>query len=74
MGNATHYILESYKHCKAIGCSGDAERLIPRELIGRPGVVSAGAKPSWNEFSKKFVAAISNHRAWDRADVDAVPA
>jgi catalase len=74
MGSAVHYILESYKHCKAIAASGEGERLIPRELLGHQGVISAGQKPSWNEFSKRFISAVSEHRAWNRIDVDAIAA
>ena len=86
-GDAVHFVLEAYKHCKAICTVGEGVRLLSTLGIGTdarsfpPGVVVA-ATPTTNlgdntaalKIAHDFVAAIARHRHWDRPDIDAVPA
>ncbi len=86
-GDAVHFVLEAYKHCKAICTVGEGVRLLSTLGIGTdaksfpPGVVVA-ATPTTNlgdntaalKIAHDFVAAIAKHRHWDRPDIDAVPA
>ncbi|MGK6309899.1 catalase [Variovorax sp. DT-64] len=86
-GDAVHFVLEAYKHCKAICTVGEGVRLLSTLGIGTdarsfpPGIVVA-ATPATNlgdntaavKIAHDFVAAIAKHRHWDRPDIDAVPA
>jgi len=71
-GVALHYLLEAYKHLKAIALQGEAKQLLDvLKLQTDAGlVVGAGAT-----LTKGFFAAIGQHRVWDReAQAKAVPA
>ena len=71
-GVALHYLLEAYKHLKAIALQGEAKQLLDvLKLQADAGlVVGAGAS-----LTKGFFAAIGQHRVWDReAKAKAVPA
>ncbi|VTU38277.1 Catalase HPII [Variovorax sp. PBL-H6] len=86
-GEAVHFVLEAYKHCKAICTVGEGVQLLSRLGIGSdaksfpPGVVVA-ATPTTNlgdntaavKIAHDFVAAIARHRHWDRPDIEGVPA
>jgi catalase len=86
-GDAVHFVLEAFKHCKAICTVGEGVELLASLGIGAdsqaapPGVVVA-ATPVTNlgdfaaatEIANAFVAAIGKHRHWDRPHIDAVPA
>jgi hypothetical protein len=39
-----------------------------------PGVVVANGKFSGDSFAERFIAAIAEHRHWNRADTDTMPA
>ncbi|KWT75970.1 Catalase HPII [Variovorax sp. WDL1] len=86
-GDAVHFVLEAYKHCKAICTVGEGVQLLSMLGIGTdanafpPGVVVA-ATPTTNlgdntaavKIAHDFVAAIAKHRHWDRPGIDGVPA
>ncbi|MBG9389284.1 catalase [Caenimonas aquaedulcis] len=80
-GDAVHFVLEAYKHCKAIcvigegaellrtlGAVADGSAAVPGVVIGR------NDPPSRPQLVQDFTAAIAKHRHWTRPNVDAVPA
>jgi catalase len=85
-GDAVHFVLEAFRHCKAIGASGEGVDLLARAGIGGASP-DAGAKSATKTisvrgvvrgdggaaFAKELVAAIAQHRHWERDD-KAVPA
>lgn len=71
-GVALHYLLEAYKHLKAIALHGEAKQLLEvLHLQTDEGlIVGDDAK-----VLKAFVAAMAKHRVWDREErAKAVPA
>ncbi|MES2533030.1 MAG: catalase HPII [Pseudomonadota bacterium] len=87
MGEAVHFVLEAFKHCKAICTVGEGVQLL--KMLGvddsdapKPAGVVVATTPVTNlgdttaatQIAQNFVAAIAKHRHWDRANVDAVPA
>lgn len=86
MGEAVHFVLEAYKHCKTICAVNDGAQLLATlgfslgkdpEAVGvpTPGVIIADArKVTDGQVSQDFLAAIALHRHWDRLNVDAIPA
>lgn len=87
-GDAVHFVLEAYKHCKAICTVGEGVGLLATLGIGADdpaaapaGVVvaptpadSLGDHAAAQQVARAFIAAIARHRHWDRANIDAVPA
>jgi catalase len=86
-GDAVHFVLEAYKHCKAICTVGEGVELLATLGIGAdpkaaPAGVVVAATPVTNlgdasaaqQVAQGFIAAIAKHRHWDRPNVDAVPA
>jgi catalase len=85
-GEALHFVLEAYKHCKTICALNEGVQLLASlgltagkypEQVTMPalGVLVADArKVPEGKISHDFIAAIAQHRHWDRANVDAVPA
>jgi catalase len=85
MGEAVHFVLEAYKHCKTICAVNDGAQLLGTlgfslgkdlEQVGMPtpGVLIADArKVTDGQVSQDFLAAIALHRHWDRLNVDAIP-
>lgn len=85
MGEAVHFVLEAYKHCKAICALNEGVQLLGSlgisqgknpELITTPaaGVLVADArKVVEGQISQEFIAAIALHRHWERSGLDAVP-
>ena len=85
MGEAVHFVLEGYKHCKTICALNEGAQLLASlgltagknaEQVALPaaGVLVADArKVAEGEISQAFIAAIAQHRHWDRANVEAVP-
>ncbi len=73
-GDARHFVLESFKHLKAIGAVGDGEDVLaaahlPTDDEG----VSVGSDVK--KVMKAFIAAMSKHRVWTRAEkAESVPA
>jgi catalase len=86
IGEAVHYVLEAYKHCKPICALNEGVQLLATlgitaeknpQVLTMPaaGVIVADArKVAEGEISQAFIAAMAQHRHWDRANVDAVPA
>jgi len=85
-GEARHFVLEAYRHCKAICVLGDGVKLLaPLGVTGAAdapaGVIVAPAPPvndpdsdAASVIARDFIAAIARHRHWERPDIDAVPA
>ena len=87
LGAALHFALEAYKHCKPICAINEGVRLLgslgfsmsPQKdstlTIPTPGVVIADSQKALEgEISQAFIAAMLQHRHWDRVNLDAVPA
>jgi catalase len=86
MGEAVHFVLEAYKHCKTICAVNDGAQLLSTlgfsmgkdpEMphVPTPGVIIADArKVTDGQVSQDFMAAIALHRHWDRLNVGAIPA
>lgn len=86
LGEAVHFVLEAYKHCKTICAVNDGVQLLGTlgfsqgknpELVTVPtaGVLIAdGRKVLDGQVSQDFMAAIALHRHWDRLNIDAIPA
>jgi len=86
LGDAIHFVLEAYKHCKTICAVNEGGQLLRTlgfgpgenpELATMPtaGVILADAgKGLDGQVSQDFMAAIALHRHWDRLDVEAIPA
>jgi len=88
-GDAVHFVLEAYKHCKAICTIGEGALLlqslgVPKagaEGVAPVGVLVAQTPPAnagdiltATEIAQKFLGLIARHRFWDRPNLDAVPA
>ncbi len=81
-GDAVHYVLEAYKHCKPICVIGEGVEMLRTLGINGPdgspageGVVVGTNEPSGRlQMAQDFIAAIGKHRHWARANVAAVPA
>jgi catalase len=73
-GDAVHFVSEAFKHAKAIAATAEGVALL--EAAGVPpdaaGVVT-GETASRNVVTA-FIAAIAQHRAWERSGLLAVPA
>ena len=86
MGDAHHFVLEAYKHCKTICAVNEGVQLLATlgftpaakpDAIEAPaaGVLVADARTiPEGQLSAELIAAIALHRHWDRANTDAVPA
>jgi catalase len=86
IGDAVHFMLEAYKHCKAICTVGEGVQLLSTLGIAADSAAPAGvivaATPVTNlgdataatQIAHDFIAAIAKHRHWDRVNIDAVPA
>jgi catalase len=80
-GDALHFVLEAFRHCKAIAATGEGGGMLASVGIpARPdanmplpeGIVLAAAAS--DAFTQDFIKAIAQHRFWTRAGKDAVPA
>jgi catalase len=74
-GDVRHFVTEAYKHAKAVALGDGAAAILEKAGItahddAASGVVMGDAAA----ISERFVEAIGQHRAWARADLDAVPA
>lgn len=86
LGEAVHFVLEAYKHCKTICALNEGHRLLltlgfgiegnpDRITVPTPGVLLADARKVLDgQVSHDFLAAIALHRHWDRLNAGAVPA
>lgn len=86
-GKAFHFINEAYKHCKPIAASGTGVDLLAAGNFGNVlkgengggpmsenGVVWMRNTGDSDNFIKKFIEAIAQHRHWMRQAKDSVPA
>jgi catalase len=81
-GDAVHFALEAYKHCKAICVIGEGAQLLRTLGLGTgeggpalPGVViGKNDPPARAQLAQDFIAAIARHRHWNRPNIEAVPA
>ncbi|WP_426711803.1 catalase HPII [Cronobacter muytjensii] len=75
-GDAVYYLLEAYKHLKAIGLMGDARALKSRLNVpdtGEEGIVEAD--DATGSFMDDFIHQLACHRVWARTPkVAAIPA
>ncbi|OZU90235.1 catalase HPII [Virgibacillus indicus] len=61
--NANYFIMEAFKHYKAIGATHDGIAWLEvNQMIESPGVVEGNGK----SFVEKFLQDIAKHRHWDR--------
>lgn len=86
LGEAVHFVLEAYKHCKTICAVNEGTRLLgtlgfafeknsERVNIPTAGVLLADARKVLDgQISQDLIAAIALHRHWDRLNAQAVPA
>jgi catalase len=73
--DAMDFIRDAYRHCKAVGFSGEGTQLVEAAGLSQmaaaqpveadPGVVQS-AKSDMKKFSQAFIAAIAAHRNWAR--------
>jgi catalase len=80
-GEAVHFVLQAYKHCKALCLIGEsAELLRAAGLLAEGATAPAGVVIGTNEptarlqMGQDFIAAIGKHRHWGRALLEQVPA
>jgi catalase len=82
-GDAVHFMLEAYKHCKPICVIGEGVQLLRTLGVGVeqagaaaiPGVVvGRNDPPGRAQLAQDFIAALARHRHWTRPKVEAVPA
>jgi len=88
-GDAVHFVLEAYKHCKAICTVGEGVQLLstlgiaadtppgslpPGVVVAATPVTNLGDATAVTQIAQEFIAAIARHRHWDRTDIDSVPA
>ena len=86
LGEAVHFVLEAYKHCKAICAVNEGVQLLSTlgfsagknpEMIATPAsgiIIGDARRVPEGLLSKDFISAIAQHRHWDRTNLDAVPA
>jgi catalase len=81
-GDAVHFMLEAYRHCKSICVIGEGAQLLRTVGVGAgqggpeiPGVViGKNDPPARAQLAQDFIAAIARHRHWTRPSLEAVPA
>jgi catalase len=80
-GDARHFLLEAYKHCKPLCIIGEAIELLQSAGLAQAdapapaGVVIGTNEPTTRlQMAQDFIAAIAKHRHWGRVLVDQVPA
>jgi catalase len=81
-GDAVHFVLEAYKHCKAICVIGEGAQLLRTVGVdaAEPGALAPGVvigkndPPARAQLAQDFIAAIARHRHWARPNIEAVPA
>jgi catalase len=82
--DAVHFLNEAFKHCKAIAFDTDALQVIKATYFGRKlpednsdetvlieGIITGD---NANKLAKQFIAAIAQHRFWEREKARKVPA
>lgn len=82
--DSIYFVNEAYKHCKAIAANASAVQVLKATSFGRnlpadtiiETVMAEGIIVSENvtDLATKFIAAIAQHRFWDREKARKVPA
>ncbi|MDB5957199.1 catalase [Ramlibacter sp.] len=80
-GDAVHFVLEAYKHCKPMCLIGESVEILRKVgVVGEDTPPAAGVVIGTNEptarlqMAQDFIAAIQKHRHWSRALINQVPA
>jgi catalase len=80
-GNAVHFVLEAYRHCKPLCLIGEsveilrAAGLVESDAPAPAGVVIGTNEPTTRlQMAQDFIAAIGRHRHWGRALLEQVAA
>jgi catalase len=81
-GCAVQFVLEAYKHCKAICAIGEGSQMLrplglddPEAAANVPGIVMGrNDPPARAQLVQDFLAAIARHRHWTRPHLERVPA
>ncbi|HXD42991.1 MAG TPA: catalase [Ramlibacter sp.] len=81
-GDAVHYALEAYKHCKTVCVIGEGVQLLRTLGVAavEAGPAVAGVligkndPPGRAQLAQEFIAAIAKHRHWMRPNIEAIPA
>jgi catalase len=80
-GDAVHFVLEAYRHCKALCLIGESVEILRRAGIAQQdgpvpdGVVIGTNEPTTRvQTAQDFIAAIARHRHWTRSLLEQVPA
>jgi len=80
-GDAAGFVLEAYRHCKALCLIGESVDLLrsgglaPADGQPAAGVVIGTNEPTTRlQLAQEFIAAIARHRHWGRMRVEQVPA
>lgn len=80
-GNAVHFVLEAYRHCKPMCLIGESVEILRGAGLAQAdapspaGVVIGTNEPTTRlQMAQDFIAAIARHRHWTRAMTEQVPA
>jgi catalase len=80
-GQAVHFVLEAYRHCKPLCLIGESAEILRSRGFGNgegdppAGVVIGTNEPTTRlQMAQDFIAAIARHRHWTRSMVEQVPA
>jgi catalase len=80
-GEAVHFVLEAFKHGKALCIIGESIELLQAVGLGQPdapaiaGVIVGKNEPTTRlQLAQEFITAIGKHRHWNRARIEHVPA
>jgi catalase len=80
-GEAVHFLLEAYKHCKPLCLIGESTEILQKagvplgEGAAPAGVVLGTNEPTTRvQMGQDFIAAIAKHRHWGRAMLEQIPA
>ncbi|WP_026464765.1 catalase [Adhaeribacter aquaticus] len=87
-GDALHFVLEAFKHCKPIGATSEGITFLKatsipdlnlasetsEKIVSAKGIVTASPLAGLEEFMQEFLTAIGKHRHWDREEKVMIPA
>jgi catalase len=69
--DVTEFLTDAYKHCKVIGADGNATALLgstpfANKISNEDGGLILSSEAATQSFAAGFIAAMGNHRFWDR--------
>jgi catalase len=77
-GEAVHFVLEAYRHGKALCLIGESVELLqghcPQDAPSPGVVLGPNDPPARLQMAQDFIQAIARHRHWNRPGIEAVPA